>query len=159
MRLDHLEEHDWTSFPRFPWLIENGEEEFVATPPGRLRVPLSFTLLATRVYGTGGRPGAQSPRAGSSGLRIVQPAPDTLRGLVEEAAVRAGERDLLVGAHPALLELLLVRGGLHDVVPAVVENGHDPFCPKPDGRRGQWGSVGPVDPTPSTEGPPATRPP
>jgi ADP-ribose pyrophosphatase YjhB (NUDIX family) len=31
--------------------------------------------------------------------------------------------------------------------------GHTPFCPKPDDRRGRWGSVGPVDPTPSTNVP------
>ena len=48
MRVDLLEEHDWTSFQRFPWLVETAEEEFV-TPEGRIRVPLSFTLLATRV--------------------------------------------------------------------------------------------------------------
>ncbi len=48
MRVDLLDEHDWTSFRRFPWLVETGEEEFVA-PEGHLRVPLSFTLLATRI--------------------------------------------------------------------------------------------------------------
>ena len=47
LRLDRLEEHDWTSFPRFPWLVEVGEEEFV-TPPDRIRIPLSYTLVATR---------------------------------------------------------------------------------------------------------------
>jgi len=47
IRIDRLEEHDWTSFQRFPWLIETGEEEFV-TPEGTLRVPLSFTLLASK---------------------------------------------------------------------------------------------------------------
>ncbi len=47
LRLDRLDEHDWTSFRRFPWLEESAEEEFVV-PEGRLRVPLSFTLLATR---------------------------------------------------------------------------------------------------------------
>ena len=47
LRLDRLDEHDWTSFPRYPWLVETGEEEFV-TPEDRLRVPLSFTLLASR---------------------------------------------------------------------------------------------------------------
>ena len=31
------------------------------------------------------------------------------------------------------------------------ENGHTPFCPKPDGSRGRWGSVVPVDPAPATE--------
>ncbi len=47
IRIDRLDEHDWTSFQRFPWLIETGEEEFV-TPEGTIRVPLSFTLLASR---------------------------------------------------------------------------------------------------------------
>ncbi len=47
MRLDLLDEHDWTSFQRFPWLIEEGEEKFV-TPSDHLRVPLSFTLMATK---------------------------------------------------------------------------------------------------------------
>jgi len=48
LRLDHLEEHDWTSFPRFPWLVHAGDQRW-ETPPGHLRVPLSFTLLATLV--------------------------------------------------------------------------------------------------------------
>jgi SAM-dependent methyltransferase len=47
LRLDLLDEHDWTSFARFPWLVEADEEEFV-TPDGRVRVPLSFTLVASR---------------------------------------------------------------------------------------------------------------
>jgi SAM-dependent methyltransferase len=46
LRLDHLEEHDWTSFPRFPWLVHTGDQRW-ETPPGHLRVPLSFTLLAS----------------------------------------------------------------------------------------------------------------
>ncbi|MGA2837886.1 MAG: class I SAM-dependent methyltransferase [Acidimicrobiales bacterium] len=47
LRIDRLDEHDWTSFQRYPWLVRTGEEEFV-TPPDRVRVPLSFTLVATR---------------------------------------------------------------------------------------------------------------
>ena len=47
MRIDRLDEHDWTSFPRFPWLVKTAEEEF-GTPEGRLRVPLSFTLVASK---------------------------------------------------------------------------------------------------------------
>jgi len=47
LRIDRLDEHDWTSFPRYPWLIEVAEEEFVI-PEGHLRVPLSFTLVASR---------------------------------------------------------------------------------------------------------------
>jgi ADP-ribose pyrophosphatase YjhB (NUDIX family) len=34
-------------------------------------------------------------------------------------------------------------------VTTVCEYGHAPFCPKTDGHRGRWGSVGPVDPTPT----------
>ena len=34
---------------------------------------------------------------------------------------------------------------------AIFENGHAPLCPKSDGIRGQWGSVGHVDPTSSTD--------
>ena len=48
LRLDLLDEHDWTSFARYPWLVETDEETFVV-PEGRPRVPLSFTLVATRV--------------------------------------------------------------------------------------------------------------
>jgi len=38
-------------------------------------------------------------------------------------------------------------------VTTVVEYGHAPLWPKPDGHRGRWGSVGPVDPSPSTDEP------
>ena len=47
LRIDRLDEHDWTSFQRYPWLVQLGEEEFT-TPPDRLRIPLSFTLVATK---------------------------------------------------------------------------------------------------------------
>ena len=47
LRIDLVDEHDWTSFQRFPWLVQTGEEEFVV-PDGHLRVPLSFTLVASR---------------------------------------------------------------------------------------------------------------
>jgi len=47
MRIDRLDEHDWTSFLRFPWLVETAEEEF-GTPEGHLRVPLSYTLVASK---------------------------------------------------------------------------------------------------------------
>ncbi len=40
----------------------------------------------------------------------------------------------------------------------VFEYGHATFCPMADGRRDQCGSVGPVDPTPSTGGPPESPP-
>jgi SAM-dependent methyltransferase len=47
LRIELLDEHDWTSFARYPWLEERDEETFV-TPEGHLRVPLSFTLLASK---------------------------------------------------------------------------------------------------------------
>jgi 2-polyprenyl-3-methyl-5-hydroxy-6-metoxy-1,4-benzoquinol methylase len=47
LHLDRFEEHSWTSFLRFPWLVETAEEEF-ATPEGHLRVPLSYTLVASK---------------------------------------------------------------------------------------------------------------
>ena len=47
LRIDRLDEHDWTSFARYPWLVQHGEEEFVI-PADRLRIPLSFTLVATK---------------------------------------------------------------------------------------------------------------
>jgi SAM-dependent methyltransferase len=47
LRLEWLEEYDWTVWPRFPWLVEKGEEEF-GPPPGMPRPPLTFSLLATR---------------------------------------------------------------------------------------------------------------
>lgn len=46
--LEALEEHDWTSFARFPWLVRTGDHHY-SLPPGRPRVPLSFSLLARRL--------------------------------------------------------------------------------------------------------------
>jgi len=47
LELERLEEHDWTSFARFPWLVRQRDQHF-AIPPGRPRLPLSFSLLARR---------------------------------------------------------------------------------------------------------------
>lgn len=47
LRLDLLEEHDWTVYRRFPWLEPAAGERFVP-PAGSLRIPLSFSLLASR---------------------------------------------------------------------------------------------------------------
>lgn len=44
--IDALTEHDWTLWPRFPWLVERDGEWHV--PADRPRLPLSFTLLASR---------------------------------------------------------------------------------------------------------------
>jgi SAM-dependent methyltransferase len=47
LRLEWLEEHDWTVWPRFPWLVQRDEEEY-GPAPGTARPPLTFSLLATR---------------------------------------------------------------------------------------------------------------
>jgi len=47
LRLDWLVEHDWTDWPCFPWLVETAEGTW-STPSGKPRVPLSFSLLASR---------------------------------------------------------------------------------------------------------------
>lgn len=47
LRLEWLDEHDWTSWPRFPWLVQTADGIW-GTPPGQPRVPLSFSLLASR---------------------------------------------------------------------------------------------------------------
>jgi SAM-dependent methyltransferase len=48
MRVDQFIEHDWTVFPRFPWLVER-EHHIWAPPDGMPRVPLTFTLVASRL--------------------------------------------------------------------------------------------------------------
>jgi SAM-dependent methyltransferase len=47
LRLEWLTEHDWTVWPRFPWLVETDDHTWIA-PPGTPRAPLTFSLLATR---------------------------------------------------------------------------------------------------------------
>jgi hypothetical protein len=47
LRLEWLTEHDWTVWPRFPWLVETDDRKWVA-PPGMPRAPLTFSLLASR---------------------------------------------------------------------------------------------------------------
>jgi SAM-dependent methyltransferase len=48
LHIDRLEEHDWTVHQRFPWLIEVEPGQWTS-PPGEPRLPLSFTVVATRV--------------------------------------------------------------------------------------------------------------
>ena len=48
LRIDVLQEHDWTVHQRFPWLVEVGPGRW-ASPPELPRLPLSFTVVATRV--------------------------------------------------------------------------------------------------------------
>jgi SAM-dependent methyltransferase len=45
LRLELLVEHDWTDWRRFPWLLPRGQQRWTH-PPGKPRIPLSFTLLA-----------------------------------------------------------------------------------------------------------------
>lgn len=47
LHVDALIEHDWTVWPRFPWLVENADGTWGA-PPEMPRIPLTFTLLASR---------------------------------------------------------------------------------------------------------------
>jgi SAM-dependent methyltransferase len=47
LRLDWLAEHDWTAWPRFPWLVRHDDRTW-RPPAGIPRVPLSFSLVATR---------------------------------------------------------------------------------------------------------------
>lgn len=46
LRLERLVEHDWERWQRFPWLVEADGLWYM--PPGRPRIPLSFTLTARR---------------------------------------------------------------------------------------------------------------
>jgi SAM-dependent methyltransferase len=47
LRIVDLTEHDWTAWPRFQWLVRTGDQRW-ETPPDRVRVPLSFMLLASK---------------------------------------------------------------------------------------------------------------
>jgi len=69
LRITGLTEHDWTVWPRWPWLVdasEEGEPRWTM-PVGMARFPLTFTLLAERP--NAGSPGDQAvprPAAGSA---------------------------------------------------------------------------------------------
>jgi SAM-dependent methyltransferase len=43
--VDALDEHDWTVWRRYDWLVEADDDRW-SVPAGRPRIPLSFTLLA-----------------------------------------------------------------------------------------------------------------
>jgi len=47
LRIEWLVEHDWTVWRHFPWLVPGDEGRWV-TPNDRPRVPLTFSLLASR---------------------------------------------------------------------------------------------------------------
>jgi SAM-dependent methyltransferase len=46
-RIDRLTEHDWTVNQQFPWLVETVPHHWSA-PAGQPRIPLSYTVVATR---------------------------------------------------------------------------------------------------------------
>jgi hypothetical protein len=48
LRIESFDEHDWTVVQRFPWLGQTSDGRW-RTPTGQPRVPLSFSLLGTRV--------------------------------------------------------------------------------------------------------------
>ncbi len=48
LRIDTLVEHDWTVAPQFPWLEEGPPGQW-RPRPGQPRLPLSYTLVATRI--------------------------------------------------------------------------------------------------------------
>jgi hypothetical protein len=45
--LERLEEHDWTVWPQFNWLVCDDPARWTSSP-GSLRIPLIFSLLARR---------------------------------------------------------------------------------------------------------------
>jgi SAM-dependent methyltransferase len=45
LRITVLEEHDWTPWQRWPWLVETGHQRWT-TPADLPRMPLTYTLLA-----------------------------------------------------------------------------------------------------------------
>lgn len=47
LALEWLQEHDWTVWQRFPWLVTD-DKGCWTSPTGTPRIPLSFSLLATR---------------------------------------------------------------------------------------------------------------
>jgi SAM-dependent methyltransferase len=47
LRIDAFEEHDWTVWQRFGWLVQDAGGIW-RIPQGRARMPLTFTLLATK---------------------------------------------------------------------------------------------------------------
>jgi SAM-dependent methyltransferase len=46
LRIEWIVEHDWTTWPHFPWLVRSSVGTWTI-PPGRSRVPLTFSLLAS----------------------------------------------------------------------------------------------------------------
>jgi SAM-dependent methyltransferase len=47
LRVEWLIEHDWTVWPRYPWLVQSDDGTWT-TPPEMARTPMTFSLLATR---------------------------------------------------------------------------------------------------------------
>jgi SAM-dependent methyltransferase len=51
LQVTRLVEHDWTVWPRFPWLVRDADNNWTS-PPEMPRVPLTFSLLASRPAAT-----------------------------------------------------------------------------------------------------------
>ena len=49
LRLEHLHEHDFTLFPRFPFLEKEPDSDIHRVPPDRPRLPLMYSLRARRI--------------------------------------------------------------------------------------------------------------
>ena len=51
LQLESLQEYDWTVRQRFPWLVQKSDGTWTS-PPGMPRIPLTFSLLASRAART-----------------------------------------------------------------------------------------------------------
>jgi SAM-dependent methyltransferase len=64
LRLEWIAEHDWTIWPRFPWLVPDDQGRWVI-PAGMPRVPLTFSLVASRPASSRRRPIRADYRSGA----------------------------------------------------------------------------------------------
>jgi hypothetical protein len=97
-------------------------------PPGELRAGMALLGPPAGARPATGRPAR--PRPGGD----LPPGLGDLAGLVEDAAVGAGERERLVGVHLAALQAVAPGRGPHHVVAAILVDGHGPFWPHRAGR-------------------------
>lgn len=67
LRLERLEEHDWAVWPQFAWLVKTSAGTW-AIPPDKPRLPLTFTVLASRGPLGAGRKATGQKTAGLSPL-------------------------------------------------------------------------------------------
>ncbi len=79
LALEHIEEHPWTSWRRFPFLVNTGEQRF-ELPHNRPRVPLSYTLLCGKPTAARDSP-ARSVHQGRIGHELAAPLHQEEEGL------------------------------------------------------------------------------